>query len=180
MTHPRHMTNDELATELENSTPHHMVLPLVDEIIQRLQGKTRACPSENSYQSPEVIDADERRLLDLLEEYGLDSVDALEAEIGRCDGEYCLSDFLDSKDWQNWDAQNRESLHYVDCDRDRRCREAAEHGCDGSTHAEVIDDWRQAVEDSTLGLFTKWKLHAEIDATASWHKQNGSLDQQLG
>lgn len=67
------------------------------------------------------------------------------------------------------------------------CHDAAEDGCDGSTHSEVINDWRRAFE----GLLWdrcghEWPerfaaaVNERFDSVESWHEKNGSLFQQIG
>lgn len=177
MIHPRHMTNDELATELENLSPYHVVLPLFDEITRRLVGETRAASMEDGHREPDLLHPNDRKVLDLLEEYGLDDIETLEAEIDRCNVDYGLNDFLNSEEWHQWDSHHRtHDMAHSDPLRYDRCAKYAGYGCEGSTHAEIIADWRSAVDESGLGMFTKWRLHAEIDGTESWHKRNGSLN----
>jgi hypothetical protein len=75
-----------------------------------------------------------------------------------------------------------------DSDRMERCYEAAEHGEDGSFHAEVINDWHEFLErlDSDFSRsmeeeeYEQWEavkesIEAEIDACEQWHEENGSL-----
>ena len=82
-----------------------------------------------------------------------------------------------------------------DAERMDRCHEAAEDGCDGSTHAEIMDDWREflaRLEDEANRK--AWAhdrisaeierrvaaIHAEIDACEAWHEKNGSIDEMVG
>ena len=73
-------------------------------------------------------------------------------------------------------------LFISDPDRANRIHEAAKHGCDGSTHQEVIDDWRDYLNWATdsLGLCNRVTnaIEIEIDAVEAWHEKNGSLNQQ--
>lgn len=83
-------------------------------------------------------------------------------------------------------------LFISDPDRAERIHEAAEHGTDGSTHAEVIEDWRDFLnslkpidpdfpEDG--GEITEEdfdRIEAEIAACETWHEMNGSLNQIIG
>ena len=76
-----------------------------------------------------------------------------------------------------------------------RCHEAAEDGCDGSTHREVMDDWREFLErlESDATRAAMWhdrvtaeierraeSIREEIDKCEAWHEKNGSLDKQAG
>ena len=79
-----------------------------------------------------------------------------------------------------------------DPERMERCERAAEDGGDGSTHAEVIDDWRQAFKhwvrygrtgrNSMSAGYDRFEtavlLH--FDRLEDWHKANGSLHQEIG
>ena len=60
-----------------------------------------------------------------------------------------VNDFLHGGFWQSWDSENRSpgsaGMILADPERFDRCYEAAGEGCDGSTHAEIIEDWRAAV-----------------------------------
>ena len=72
-------------------------------------------------------------------------------------------------------------------DRATRCYDAAEHGCDGKTPAEVIKDWRDAFENMLLDRrgneyperFSK-AVNAHFDRVEHWHHVNGSLFTVLG
>jgi len=70
-----------------------------------------------------------------------------------------------------------------------RCMDAAEDGCDGSTHREVIDDYRDAfrnwMQERTRGKFSSYDhfeaaVDAHFDEVEQWHADNGSLDQAIG
>jgi len=82
-----------------------------------------------------------------------------------------------------------------DPERMQRCSDAAENGAEGSTHAEVIGDWR----DFLICLEHRAKRHslhhsrveaeierraasirAEIDACEVWHESAGSLHEEIG
>ena len=76
-----------------------------------------------------------------------------------------------------------------DPDRMSRCHDAAEDGCDGSTHAEICQDWRDFLNSLTIsdeyrdGDLTEDEadyLHSEIDACEKWHEENGTLHEQIG
>lgn len=80
-----------------------------------------------------------------------------------------------------------------DPDRMERCHEAAEHGCDGSTHAEVIQDWRDFLDtlekdarrscetdaEETALEETVARITEEIYSCEAWHKANGSLYMEI-
>lgn len=63
---------------------------------------------------------------------------------------FIRSDFVETL------TSDRDSDFINEPERAARCRDAAEHGCDGKTHAEVIDDWRDA--------FTYWLQERARDA----------------
>jgi len=77
--------------------------------------------------------------------------------------------------------------------RMERCEAAAEHGADGSTHAERLEDMREALRemradvprslnDRTLAALDSRveNIEAEIDACEAWHEANGSLHEEIG
>lgn len=69
-------------------------------------------------------------------------------------------------------------LFINDPERANRIHDAAEHGCDGSTHAEHIEDWQEFLDDSELPDEIKESIQKEIDACEAWHAANGSLHTQ--
>lgn len=91
-------------------------------------------------------------------------------------------------------------LFLSDPDRASRNYDAAENGCDGSTHAEHIEDMREANDlaerevyraqfiaqgydadcASMLAEALKEYIAADIDDCEAWHEKNGSLDQVIG
>ena len=55
-----------------------------------------------------------------------------------------LREMLDSEEWQAFESDKLgNSLYLEDPERADRIQEAAGGGCDGSTHGEHIDDWRE-------------------------------------
>lgn len=90
----------------------------------------------------------------------------------------------------------RDSDFINEPDRAARCRDAAEHGCDGKTHAEVIEDWRDAftywlrerareARCRCPGHSEEWPqfeaaVCAYFDSVEEWHDKNGSLEQGIG
>ena len=97
-----------------------------------------------------------------------------------------LNDFLETEYWQDWDINNRESLTYqTDTqDRARRIYEAAEYGCEGSTHGEVIEDWIACLDDRDadleFGPLTVQRLMIEAERTRDWFEEDGSIDDIIG
>jgi hypothetical protein len=89
-------------------------------------------------------------------------------------------------DWQS--DRDADFISYPD--RAARCYDAAEFGCDGKTHYEVINDWREMFQawlhDRHQGhrrgdypLFDA-AVSAHFDALETWHERNGSLHHQIG
>jgi len=82
-----------------------------------------------------------------------------------------------------------------DAERMNRCHEAAEHGAEGSTHAEVMQDWweflerlereanRKAIWHDRVMSEVERRANAireEIDKCEAWHKNAGSLHEMVG
>ena len=81
-----------------------------------------------------------------------------------------------------------------DPDRMSRCHDAAEDGCDGSTHAETIQDWREFAErlyqDARRSVETDEQeealaameeaLNDELDACEARHEEAGTLHEEIG
>lgn len=75
-------------------------------------------------------------------------------------------------------------------ERAARCWDAAEHGCDGKTHAEVINDWREAFtywlqDRARWGHSEEWPrfeaaVNAHFESVEQWHEKNGSLHEEIG
>lgn len=103
-----------------------------------------------------------------------------------------FDEFIRSEYVANWTAE-KDGDFINEPERAARCYDAAEFGCDGKTHAEVIEDWREAFENMVkYCLKANGKRHWEypsrlsagvnalIDECESWHEKNGSLFQQIG
>ncbi len=103
--------------------------------------------------------------------------------------EYIRSEFIQAL------TSERDSDFFTDAvrgeDRASRCHDAAEFGCDGKTHYEVINDWRNGLSDylrSELKHDCKSygpcrinaAMSAHFDAVESWHETNGSLHEEIG
>jgi hypothetical protein len=98
--------------------------------------------------------------------------------------------FLRSEHMREFGASSDDWIN--DRERMERCDAAAENGCDGSTHAERIDDMRDSFRDwirygrRKRNAFTAGYERFEtavldyFDALERWHEQNGSLDEQIG
>ena len=88
-----------------------------------------------------------------------------------------IDDMLNSDAYQAFISDKLgNDLFISDPDRGDRLYEYAENGADGSTHAEVIEDWRDFVKYCDLPERCKDALRAEINACEQWHDKNGSLD----
>ena len=102
-----------------------------------------------------------------------------------------LDDFIRSEYFAAWDESNRASLGYSRLpfkrDRCERIYDGAEHGAEGSTHGEIIADWREAfdcfqrdLQIAPLSDETVSAIEKEINDCETWHEKNGSLETQLG
>lgn len=98
-----------------------------------------------------------------------------------------LKELYNHPDFQPFGSTSDDWIN--DGERMERCQEAAEHGADGSTHYEVIQDWREFLSN----LFRDLRRHAEtdeeeanieqlesqisgeIDACEAHHEQAGTL-----
>ena len=114
-----------------------------------------------------------------------------------------LEDFYNSEYFQAWDSDNRSTggcgIILDDPERFDRMYEAAEFGSEGSTHAEIIQDWRDClntlkvvdpefdepedcftdIEDGQILESNSAKLEKEIDDCMNWHVENKSIDNEL-
>lgn len=102
-----------------------------------------------------------------------------------------LDDFIRSEYFAAWDESNRASFGYsrspLKRDRCERIYDGAEHGAEGSTHGEIIADWREAfdcfqrdLQIAPLSDETISAIEKEINDCEAWHEKNGSLETQLG
>ena len=83
-------------------------------------------------------------------------------------------------------TEERDSDFWNEPERASRVHAAAEEGCDGKTHAEVIDDWRDA-----FGYFLRARrghedverfsaaVNAHFDHVEKWHEEHGTLWQEI-
>lgn len=71
-------------------------------------------------------------------------------------------------------------------ERAARVYDATESGADGKTHAEVIDDWRDAfdcmIRDRRRERPERFitAVQAYFDDVEQWHEANGTLWQEIG
>jgi len=87
-------------------------------------------------------------------------------------------------------SSQRDNDFFNEPDRANRCYEAAEEGGDGKTHAEAIDDFREAFK---VWIFERRRakfsinpdrfidaVNAHFDSLEEWHDKNGTLQQEIG
>lgn len=96
-----------------------------------------------------------------------------------------LADFYNSQYFQSFQAGKLgNDLFINDPERAARIHDAAEYGGDGSTNAEVIEDWREALQaaqqDGKINDADFEAINREIDDCEAWHDKNGSLRQVIG
>lgn len=80
-----------------------------------------------------------------------------------------------------------QELYLSDPERADRMEKAAENGAEGSTHQEVIDDWRKAFSFWVRGR-KRWTqperfiaaVEEHFDSVEKWHEEHGTLDQEVG
>ena len=105
-----------------------------------------------------------------------------------------IDGFIRSEYVASWTAE-KDSDFINEPDRAARCAKAAEYGADGKTHAEVIEDWREAfhamVRDRERANWRRenspYLPERFVDAVEQyfggveeWHEKNGSLWQEIG
>ena len=72
-------------------------------------------------------------------------------------------------------------LFINDPDRAERIHNAAEQGCDGSLHCEIIEDWREFLDMSDgISEEDRDNITKQIDEVEKWHMDNGSLFTEVG
>lgn len=92
-----------------------------------------------------------------------------------------INEMLNSDAYQRWEGSRLgNDLFISDPKRASRIHEYAEEGMNGSTHAEVIQDWRDYVADADLPESEKEALNKEIDGAEEWHIKNGTIDNVIG
>lgn len=113
-----------------------------------------------------------------------------------------IHEMLNSPEWDAFISDRLgNDLFLSDPDRAERIHSAAENGADGSTHQEVIDDWRDFVNmlhreasqeawgiddekesEAAEKAADAWHeaIMAEIDKCEAWHEANGSLYEEIG
>lgn len=97
-----------------------------------------------------------------------------------------VDNFIRSEYVQNWTAEH-ESDFINDPDRANRCYEAATFGGCGSTHREIIWDWRRSF-NAFMNKRPKCKIqdlfadgvHQYFDEVEEYHVEQGTIDLQIG
>jgi hypothetical protein len=140
-----------------------------------------------------MIGDDHRWIVDLDDLQPLDR----DAYCGECGQIGCAHDIEHPRitrfvDWfirQDCIAPDVQELLLSDPERANRMYDAAENGADGSTHQEVINDWRDAfrafIRDRRTGSGNDPErfmaaVEAHFDSVEEWHQTNGSLYQEVG
>jgi hypothetical protein len=101
-----------------------------------------------------------------------------------------ISDFIRSEYVQNRTAE-KDGDFINEPERSERCYAAAEFGADGKTHAEVIEDWREAFRcwmqydrphAHNFANHDRFEaaVEAHFDAVEAWHEANESLWNEIG
>jgi len=92
-----------------------------------------------------------------------------------------LNDMLNSDAYQRWEGSRLgNDLFINDPQRAARLHEYSAEGLNGSTHDEVIQDWRDYIADADLPESDKDSLLTEVDAAEQWHIDNGSITNVIG
>ena len=99
-----------------------------------------------------------------------------------------VADFIRSPYMQSREFGSSSDTWIEDPDRAERVDAAAEDGCDGSTHQEHIQDWREAWRDfmryerKSNGIceLVDTAIEKYWDDLETWHEKNGTLYEQVG
>ena len=93
-----------------------------------------------------------------------------------------LEELYQSEDFHAWDSDNRSPasacMILEDPERFDRIQESAEYGCEGSTHQEIMGDWRAYLNELNENEADHDAINKEIDDCEEWHEKNGSLQNQ--
>ena len=104
-----------------------------------------------------------------------------------------LSDLYNHPDFIPFGSSSDDWLH--DQERMERCHDAADDGADGSTHWEVMQDWKEFLNrlESEATSNTDWHprvtteierranaIREEIEDCRAWHEGAGSLHEMVG
>jgi hypothetical protein len=101
-----------------------------------------------------------------------------------------IDDLLNLPQWHSFiESRLGNDLFISEPDRADRMHEAAEHGADGSTHYETIEDWRDFARDLFRSLSMDERddeeknyetLMDEINSCEEYHDGIGTLHNQVG
>jgi hypothetical protein len=108
-----------------------------------------------------------------------------------------LRDMYESEGFQYFDSDLRSNQMLLDDpDRAERIYDAAENGSEGSTHREIIQDWRdylnllktfdpeyddiEDIEKYDITLKTSNTIEKEINDCEQWHIDHKTIDNQIG
>ncbi len=97
-----------------------------------------------------------------------------------------VSAFVRSEYVAMWSAE-KDADYINEPDRAARCADAAEDGADGKTHAEVIEDFREAFNACLRQRKSQGQVDRvdaavseHFDSIEAWHATNGSLNEVIG
>ncbi len=92
-----------------------------------------------------------------------------------------LDDMIRSNGFQCWQSDNLGyDMYLSNPERKDRIEAAAEECADGSTHAEVIQDWRDYLEQSNLSRSEKFIIGKAINRYEKRHEKAGTLNDEIG
>lgn len=83
----------------------------------------------------------------------------------------------------NFGRRDVQDLFINDPERGARVWDAAEHGAEGSTHAEYLSDQREAWHSLTFGRDlprVDRAVTAFLDSIEAWHAAAGTLHEEIG
>lgn len=91
-----------------------------------------------------------------------------------------LDTMIRSNEFLMWHSDlTGNSMYLDDPDRKDRIEAAAENSEDGSTHAEVIQDWRDFLDQSNYSRSEKFIIGKAIDRCEKRHEKAGTLNEQV-
>lgn len=92
-----------------------------------------------------------------------------------------IREMLESEDYESYiDSKLGNNLYINDPERAERISAYAERSADGSTHAEVIEDWRDYIASCDLSEEEKESILKEIDEVEARHEAAGTLNDIIG
>ena len=103
-----------------------------------------------------------------------------------------IRDFISSEYVSYWSSE-KDNDFINEPDRASRVYDAAEFGADGKTHAEAIEDWREAFHayvrygtgrngTHNFNGYPRFEaaVEAHFDACEKWHEEHGDLWSEIG